>query len=240
MDNETPATRARHSTSNFSEVRLDNRMLSDQVESYLQGELVAGRLKQGNRINEAVLARHLGISRNPIREAIRRMEERGLLVSVPRRGTFVRSFSLKDIDDIFSFRCMVEGFAIEQGLPAMTDDDIEDLAAIVREMEAAAAAGDEALLVERDVAFHHKLCSLSGNGQTLHAFLNIQGEVQIFITLVEHRFPSLHEAAVDHWPIVEALRSRDVAQSVEAIRIHIKDAWRRISNGYERADFPGK
>lgn len=224
----------------LSNVRIDNRMLSDQVESYLQSELVAGRLKQGHRINEAELARHLGISRNPIREAIRRMEERGLLVSAPRRGTFVRSFEPKDIDDIFSFRCVVEAFAIEQGLPRMTDEDIEAQAAIVCDMEKAAADGDEASLVAHDVAFHHRLCALSDNGQTLHAFLNIQSEVQIFITLVEHRFESLHAAAIDHWPIVEALRTRDIAKSTEAIHTHIKDAWRRIADGYGSPELPGR
>lgn len=229
-------TRPDSAGADFSAARIDNRMLSDQVGSFLVREIVSGRLKQGHRINEAELARHLGISRNPIREAVKRLEERGLLTAIPRRGTFVRSFSKKDIDDIFSFRIMVEGFALEQGMTRIGPDEIDAFAAIVREMEAAADDDDEARLIERDVFFHHRLCALSENRQTLHAFSNIQSEVQILITLVEHRFETLHEAAVDHWPIVEALRTGDPARAIEALRLHITDAWRRIADEYERAD----
>ncbi|RUZ00102.1 GntR family transcriptional regulator, partial [Mesorhizobium sp. M7A.F.Ca.CA.001.04.2.1] len=149
---------------------IDHRMLSDQVSTLLVRELIFGRLQPGQRINEAELARQLGISRNPIREAIRRLEERGLLVAVPRKGTFVRTFLHSDIDEIFSFRIVVERFAMEQALPQMTDADIDRIAGFVDAMVAAANANDEIALVENDLAFHLEICRLSKNRQTLHAF----------------------------------------------------------------------
>ena len=216
----------------LDDVVIDNRMLSEQVATHLFRQLVNGRLRGGQRINEAELARTLGISRNPIREAIRKLEERGLLVSSPRRGTFVRSFTKRDMADIFSFRTVVEGFAIRQALPRMTDDDHADLRSIVQSMADAASAGHEMDLVEADIAFHQRVCELSGNSQTLRAFMNIRAEVQMSITLVEHRFESLEAAAVDHWPIVEAIATRDIKKAVRALEEHIQDSWQRISAAY--------
>ena len=220
----------------YSSAILDNRMLSDQVVAFLNRELVLGHMQQGQRINEAELACNLGISRNPIREAIRRLEERGLLVSSPRRGTFVRTFSRTDIDDIFSFRVVVESFAIEAALPHMDDADLDRIAGFVDAMVAAADADNEVSLVENDLAFHLEICKLSRNRQTLHAFMNIQAEVQMLITMAEQRFETLHAAAIDHWPVVEALRTRDVTKAVSAIREHIQDSWRRLAEEYERHD----
>ena len=98
---------------------LDRNSLVDQVENFLFKQLVAGRLQQGERINEAELARILGISRNPIREAVRKLEERGLLISIPHKGNVVRHFELDDVNDIFTFRICIESAAIRAALPRM-------------------------------------------------------------------------------------------------------------------------
>lgn len=218
------------------ELAIDNRMLPDQVNAYIMRELTYGRLLPGERINEAEMARHLGISRNPIREAIRRLEERGILVSAPRRGTFVRTFTGKDIEDIFSFRVTVECFAVRQALPRMAAPDIDRLAGLVDRMVEAADAGNEVALVSNDLAFHMEISKLSDNRQAIHAFMNMQAELQMLITMAEQRFESLQEAALDHWPVVEALRTRDADKAMTAIREHIEDSWRRLANEYSRHD----
>lgn len=216
----------------LSNVLIDSRMLSDQVAEHLFRELVSGWLRGGQRINEAELARTLGISRNPIREAIRKLEERGLLVSSPRRGTFVRSFTKQDIEDVFSFRTMVEDFAVRQALKRMTPADVDGLRKMADGMVQAANAGKEMELVQKDIGFHQRICELSGNSQTLRAFNNLHAEVQIFITLVEHRFESLEAAAVDHYPVVDAIASGDSDWAAKALRDHIQDSWRRIAAAY--------
>lgn len=213
---------------------IDNRVLSDQVSTLLVRELIFGRLHPGQRINEADLARQLGISRNPIREAVRRLEERGLLVAVSRKGTFVRTFLRSDVDDIFSFRVVVERFAIEQALPHMTEADIQRIADFVDAMEAAARAVDEVAFVENDLAFHLEICRLSRNRQTLHAFTNIQTEVQMLIMFAERQFVSLTAAAEDHWPVVDALQSRDIVKATNAMTHHIQDSWRHLLKSYEQ------
>lgn len=217
----------------YSAASLDNRMLSDQVTSFLINEIMFGKLRSGQRINEAELARHLGISRNPIREAVRRLEERGMLISAPRRGTFVRSFTKKDIDDIFSFRMVVEQFAVQQALPRMTEDDLKEITGFVHLMEKAANDGHEPSFVENDLAFHACISKLSNNRQTLHAFMNIQAELQVLITMAERRFETLQDAAADHWPVVEALASGEMSRASAAMTEHINDSWRRLAEAYE-------
>lgn len=213
---------------------LDRNSLVDQVENFLFRELVAGRLRQRERINEAELARNLGISRNPIREAVRKLEERGLLIAIPHKGTFVRHFDLDDVNDIFTFRICIESAAIRAALPRMSDADLAGLAGIVDAMVAAAEAGNERVLVESDIAFHNRICELSGSRHIARAFGDIYAEVRMLITLVEHRFDSLHAAAIDHWPVVEAMKTRDPDKSVTAMVIHIEDAWQRIVKAYEK------
>ncbi len=204
---------------------IDYRMLSDQVTTHLTKGLIFGRLQPGQRINEAELARNLGISRNPIREAVRRLEKRGLLVAVPRKGTFVRTFERRDIDEMFSFRIVVESFAVEQALPHMTDADLQRIADFVNAMIAAAGKNDEVGVVENDLALHIEICKLSNNRQTLHAFANIQTEVQMLITLAERRCENLMAAARDHIPLIEALKTRDPAVATAAMRHHIEVSW---------------
>ncbi|WP_272008777.1 GntR family transcriptional regulator [Roseovarius sp. ZX-A-9] len=212
---------------------FETKPLSSQVETYLVRELMRGHLIGGQRINEAEMARNLGISRNPIREAVRRLEERGVLVSLPRRGTFVRTFSRKDVDDIFSFRLVVEDFSLRQGLSKMTDAQLEEIVGTVREMEAAAERDDAIALVEKDFEFHHLICKLPNNHQSLHAFLTIQAELQLLITMIDRKFETLEAAAVDHWPVVDALRTRNLAAVRKALREHIKDSWSRLSDNYD-------
>lgn len=211
---------------------LESPMLSEQVASHLFRQLINGELRGGQRINEAELSRHFGISRNPIREAIRKLEERGLLISSPRRGTFVRSFSKKDVEDYFSFRIAIESFAVRQAIPKLTDANIEELRSIINLMSAAAAAGREMEVVSTDVGFHQRICELSGNGQTVRAFSNIQAEIQMSISCIDRRYESMEEAVAQHWPVLEALASRVTERAVNEIVAHIQGSWNRIEATY--------
>ncbi|MBO6814373.1 MAG: GntR family transcriptional regulator [Rhizobiaceae bacterium] len=220
----------------YQDAQFETVPLSNQVEKFLVRELMRGHLSGGQRVNEAEMARKLGISRNPIREAVRRLEERGVLVSIPRKGTFVRSFTRKNVDDIYSFRQVVEKFSLENGLSRMTDDMLEELSQVVKDMEEAARNGDEVTLVEKDLEFHNRICRLPSNHQSLHAFLNIEAELQLLIKIVDQRFESLHAAAADHWPVVEALATRKLDVAQDALRSHIDDSWRRLSEAFTDDD----
>jgi len=214
---------------------IETLSLSEQVRNYLLEELTSGRLHPGERINEAELARTLGISRNPIREAISGLAQRGFLVSAPRRGHSMRLFTLQDVNDVFSFRSCVEAFAIRQAVPLMTRADDAQLRRIVDAMIAAAKAGQVTKVRQGDISLHRTICELSGNRQTLRAHEGIDMEMQMLIASVDLGRETLMQSAVAHIPVVEALATRDVAKSVAVLERHLKATWRRVLKIYQDA-----
>ncbi len=211
---------------------IQQHSLSEQVTEFLFRELIHGRLKQGDRINEVLLAKNLGISRNPVREGLKRLEERGFLVTIPYRGTFVREFTIDDVDDVFEFRKEIEIFALKKALPRVTDADLALLGNAVANMLAAAENDDGESLVENDLRFHQLLVELGGNHRSLRSFRDLFSEICMLVAFVDHTFDSLHHAAADHIPILEALKSRDIKRSIAALDEHLDDAHRRLQGIY--------
>jgi len=214
---------------------IETPSLSDQVRNILLEALTSGLLRPGDRINEAELARVLGISRNPIREAVSGLAQRGFLVSAPRRGHFLRHFTQQDVDDVFSFRICVESFAIRQGVPLMTQNDHKDLRGIVDRMIVAAQARRLSDLRQEDISLHRRICQLSRNRQTLRAHEGIDTEVQMLIAFVDLDHETPMETALAHLPIVEAMATGDIGRSVEAMENHLRATWKHVLQVYEQA-----
>ncbi len=207
--------------------------LSDQVRNLLLEALTSGRLRPGDRVNEAGLARDLGISRNPIREAVSGLAQRGFLVASPRRGHFLRRFGPEDVSDVFFFRICVESFAIRQALPRMTANDHAELGRLVDRMITAARRHRLADLHQTDMRFHRRICELSGNRHALRAHEGIDTEVRMLIASVglDHETPM--EAALSHHPIAEAMATGDAGQAVAAMERHLTTTWRHVLETFE-------
>lgn len=202
--------------------------LSDQVRNLLMEALTSGRLRPGDRVNEAELARDLGISRNPIREAISGLAQRGFLVASRGRGHFLRRFTPRDVDDVFSFRICVESFAIRQALPRMTAPDHAQLADTIARMVLAARQLRVADLHQHDVLFHRHICELSGNAQVLRAHEGIDTEVRMLIASVDLVQETPMETALAHRPIAEAMAAGDAGRAVAAMEQHLTTTWRHV------------
>ncbi len=212
---------------------IERLSLTDQVRNILLEDLTSGRLRPGDRINEAKLARALGISRNPIREAISGLAQRGFLIAVPRRGHFMRRFTLDDVNDFFSFRICVESFAVRQALPKLTDSDRNALKALFERMMQAAKAGHLTRLRQADLALHRRLCELSRNRQTVRAHEGIDAEMQMLIASVGIEQESPLETAMGHVPLIEAILKGDVDEAVAAMERHLKETWYNVLQRYE-------
>lgn len=210
--------------------------LADQVRNLLMEALTSGRLRPGDRVNEAELARELGISRNPIREAISGLAQRGFLVPARGRGHYLRRFTSQDVDDVFSFRICVESFAIHQALPRMTKVDHADLADIIDRMTAAARQLRVADLHQHDVHFHRHICELSGNTQVVRAHESIDTEVRMLIASVDLVQETPTQAALAHLPIVQAMADGDAVRAVAALEQHLTTTWRHVLRTIHGAD----
>ena len=148
----------------LSEVRGEP--LSALVLRTLREAIVEGRLAPGETVVEAQLSRQLGVSRAPLREALRSLENEGLIVSVPWRGAFVAPLTERGVTELQAFRRLLEVFAAEQVL-AQDAVDVSSLDDLVVEMERCAEAGNLDCMNETDVRFHTRIVEMSGNALLL-------------------------------------------------------------------------
>lgn len=219
--------------------------LVGQVSEQLARAICEGRLAPGQRLVEAAVARQMGISRAPLREAARRLEQRGLLVSQPRRGFFVRDFAPKEIDDLYGLRLVLESYAADLACARATAADLDRLRARLSRLRALAEAGAVSELVEADLSFHLDICELSGNRKLLGLFSDLAGEVRMIIALIGQVYDDPVRLAEAHAPLLEALAAGDRDRLRDEVDHHIRVAWQEVRDVFAarrdreaRAEFP--
>ena len=187
----------------------EQRSLPEIVAGRIIQAIREGELKPGDRIVELTLAKRLGVSRGPLREALKELGARGLVETWRNRGTFVKSVTDESAIQVITMRANLEGFAARIVASTLTDDMLADLEARTREMERVGKSGDAMAYRELDWRFHERLCILAGNEYLLGAWRSISSLVWLF--LLSH--PD-HERAVprvinNHELMLAALASRD-------------------------------
>lgn len=206
----------------FSSIQVPD--LVGVVEAQLQQAILAGRIAPGERIVEAELARQMGVSRAPVREAARRLESLGLLVSRPRHGFTVRTVSPKQVNDLYEVRIQLELLGASLACQHASDADLARLVARVDQMVARAGTLSASERVALDLDFHFTISALSGNHYLHRLFDNMQTEVRMFLALNEDSYGDLRTLAESHRPIALALGRRDVDAVQQALRLHLEDA----------------
>jgi DNA-binding GntR family transcriptional regulator len=138
---------------------------SQKVENFIRSAIYEGRLKPRERLIEDDIARRLGCSRGPLREAVLRLERDGLVVITPRRGTFIRDISPEEIEVLFSMRGKLEGLCVRYMRERMTPEMDRALEKALRAMKDAAVAGDEERFLQSDLKLHRMIWKFSGKQQ---------------------------------------------------------------------------
>jgi DNA-binding GntR family transcriptional regulator len=202
--------------------------LVNTVVERLRESILFGRFAPGERIVEAELARELGISRGPVREALALLEKDGIIVNVPRKGKFVLGFDAKLVDEIYSLRSVLEPYAAQLIIESLTDDKRSALEDALSQIEAAADAGDVLLLAQKDIEFHNRLYELADHEllrQTWNE--NIAGKLRMLLNITTRTHEPLIDTASNHRTLVEVILSKDRRKTRQLITQHIDDAWRR-------------
>ena len=194
--------------------------LADLAYAAIREEIVSGRLRGGERLVEARLARDLGTSRGPVREALRRLSDDGLADILPRRSAVVRELTDDEIQAIADFRIAIETMAAR--LAVRRGASTKPLHALVARLARAAARGDEAEVVALDLAFHRALCESSGNSYLIGAYKTIEAQVRSFTTLADGYYQDLAALAPEHDAIAVALKGGGEAGADHAVREHIE------------------
>ena len=183
--------------------------LRDVVFHALREAIITGELKPGDRLMETPLAERMGVSRTPVREAIRKLELEGFVVMLPRKGAQVAQITRKDIGDVLEIRAVLEGLGVELAAKRMQSEDIEELKKINGEFASASPAGDVARLVELDTRFHDFIFTKADNEKLQQIIGSLVEQVSRFrVTYL--RKPTYHDAiAKEHEAIIRAMESRD-------------------------------
>jgi DNA-binding GntR family transcriptional regulator len=197
------------------------RALRNDVYDALRQAMMAGDLQPGQRVNEAEIARQMQISRAPIREAIRLLEQEGLVESFPGRGTFVVTLSRADVEEVYTLRADVEARAIRRALSRLTPDDVRTIEELVGAMVEAATSGDVAALLEADIAFHRVIVEEAGWPRLRKIWESLHPQTLTLYTLTTLTDWSPLDHARRHEPLLAAIRAGDPEAAATAMAEHI-------------------
>jgi DNA-binding GntR family transcriptional regulator len=201
---------------------LEPASLRRRASDVLRAAIVEGRLRPGDRLKEVELAEQLGISRAPVREALRQLEHEGLVASLPYRATEVLGVSQEEIAEVLvPIRLTIESFAFRKAMPLLTEDDVAALEAIVEKMRLAGESGDLDALAEDDVRFHELVIERSGQPHCLQIWRSIEPRVRAYFRRDAPVHPSPDELAVEHQELLDALRTGDEGELIETLSRHI-------------------
>lgn len=216
----------------------DSRTLAERVFERLQDDIVLGVLKPGARLGETELAGRYGVSRGPLREAIRRLESRKLILREPHVGARVASLSLDDLVEIYRVREALEGMAARLAAECMTKEEVAGLHATLSQHEQQQDLQEDTAYFQRegDLDFHYRIIQGSHN-KTLADLLI--GEIYHLVRMYRYQFSAVasrpQKALAEHRRIVEAIESGDADLAEMLMRRHIGRARENIEQQQKTA-----
>jgi DNA-binding GntR family transcriptional regulator len=202
----------------------------ERIATQLRSGIVSGRLPPGQALREVEVARQLGVSRGPVREAFQRLIQEGLLEAHPARGVFVPQLTTADIADLYLARGAVETTAARLLASSGTAEALGDLAAALADLEAAPAA-DWNELVNLDLHLHEVLVRGTGSMRLARIFGTLAAETRLCMVALESFYPERAELVTEHAEIVQAIQRRDAAAAASLLDRHMADSVRRLAEG---------
>ncbi|HOM25730.1 MAG TPA: GntR family transcriptional regulator [Thermosynergistes sp.] len=186
--------------------------------------IIKGHFKPGEKLVEQTLAQEMGVSRTPVREAIRRLEAEGFVVSIPRKGVVVSRADKEEIVQLYSIRAELEGLAARWAIENADEDDMRKLDEAISRMEETAASGDLDGVVQSNALFHDAIAQASKSRILCTLLKTLQDNIQRF------RFQSLHlpgrpvAALAEHKEIVAAIKEKKAEEADRLLKEHLQNA----------------
>jgi DNA-binding GntR family transcriptional regulator len=201
-----------------------NRTLSEQVANELREAIVRGRLRPGQHIVEREIAQAMRLSRGPVRDAFRILENEGLVVRYAHRGTFVTGMQARDAEEIYSLREPLEVLAVDYAIKYATDEQFDELDAIVDRMtELSKTPYSQVEATDLDIQFHDMVYRISGHKRLQAVWAALRGQVRLLV--ITHRTldpADFRERGIEyHRRFVDCLRSRDRQAAHEMVHEHL-------------------
>ena len=209
----------------------DRSTLVEKVANQIREAIKSGKLKPGERIIEGDLANDMGISRFPIREAIRYLEKEGLITTTPFKGALVTELTAKDLEEIYALRIVIEELAIRTLVRNLDKEKVEKLESVVMVMKQVARNGKKIEeVIDADLSFHRTICELSENGRLLESWLNLSRQIRAFIGLDGQLWgdDTPGKTLETHYPVFEAIKKGDSDLAASQMK-------KVITRGYKNA-----
>ena len=204
--------------------QIKNMSIREQSLDTLREAILSGELKPGQALTEMELSRQLGVSRAPIREALRILNSEGLVETIPYHGTTVRRLTRADIEEIYSMRILLETYALERAIKGRDAAELRRLRDMVGGMVTAGDTGDLITVNALDRDFHDALIEMSEHRLLQSLWLMVAMKVRQIMALVNRRNTDLTQIARNHLPLLDAMEAGDVARAKEILRGHVASA----------------
>ncbi|HEY5309076.1 MAG TPA: phosphonate utilization associated transcriptional regulator [Casimicrobiaceae bacterium] len=228
-----PETGARRSPVRLSDsgstiALLQSNSLPALVQREVERLILAGDLASGAKLNEGTIADMLGVSRGPVREAFRALEESGLVRLEKNRGVFVRQVSIEEADEIYELRAALDEFAGRRVAQRATPDVVRDLRLLVERMDKAAAQENLDAYYRANLDFHDRLVELAGNTKVLATYRRIVNELHLYRRASLAQAGALPVSTREHHDIVEKIAGGQALAAGRALYEHVMGSRERM------------
>lgn len=211
--------------------------LREEVFNTLRDQILKGELSPGDRLMEIHLADRLGVSRTPVREAIRMLEREGLAITIPRRGAQVAKMTEKDLSDVLEVREALDELAVTKACENMSPEIIKKLESSVVDFKEAIKTGDPKRIVEADEAFHHIIYEAADNPRLLSITDHLKEQMYRFRFEYVREEKDYDKLINEHERLIEGLKAGDVESVKRDMHTHLEnqvEAVKRIIREYDR------
>ncbi len=198
--------------------------LRGRVFTQLQNDILNGKYRQGDSLIETRLSEELGVSRTPIREAIRQLELEGLVQSIPNKGAIVTGISAKDVEDIYTIRMMIEGLAARWAAENITEEELNELKETIELEEFYTLKNDTEHLIKFDSKFHEAIFKASKSRPLMHMLSNFHHYLQKPRNISISSPGRAQKALDEHKAILKAIMERDPDMAEKLTTEHVKNA----------------
>lgn len=221
----------------LSKINLnDYKPLREVIFNTLREAIIVGELKPGERLMEVQLADKMGVSRTPVREAIRKLELEGLVEMLPRKGAHVADLSVKDIMDVLEVRATLDGLASMLSATRITDDELKDLKHVQAQFISFVEKDNLQGSIKKDVEFHDIIYRSSRNEKLIQIANNLREQVQRFRVIYLKDFSSTKELIREHADIIDGISRKDSEIAQKYAQKHIRNQEETIIKAIKRND----
>ena len=208
--------------------KVKRQPIANQVYEAVREAIFRGDMVSGSHLSEVDLSEQLGVSRAPIREALLQLEAEGIVKLVPNKGAFVRGLSYKEIEEIYTTRSLLEGYAAGLAADHASPSDINKIVKAAEKAKQMAGTGDLKKTLDADFNFHRLVWNVSGHSLIESILEKLESQIRAFMVVQAPLYGELLNSVLDHQELADAIKNGDSSAARKIMRSHITTAGEKV------------